>query len=500
MALQPTRMQGKEYLQPGARGETFQANLPGYRDGADRINRTNTKINVNDHDVVNIKYLLDSRLPVLFKYGYAYGYNQIVIPKGRIVAIDPTMNQVDWDMKKQHNVITLANGGTNCKLGPDGKTWIATDATLAVDANSGLVNVTAAGTKDASVETGVKLNYRFANQPIGVIERNEYSRDDDAHNGMMVGPILTDKMIELPWFSDQEKAEGNPWGSAYGALKPGDLVKSDLNGRFTKSPLSDPATLGSLTISQYEHERQQVIGQVYETSKELVPEGAAKYAQWAISDILNFEGFNPDLYRQNNRRGEDNINTSPYNSEGKYPGYPYDKAYMDSDLHMLESYRGTYDQRLQDEYRFDHGIPGLTDGYNAVKKSFENKNVAAFGSRGDSEEYVDIYVRPNDVNVDKGSLQIALGESAYVPCTLGAVLTAKIGSEEAAIAKVKYVDELQAIVVLEIIKDAADNFFAAITEKNVQVSFKYTKRGEAGVPTFMDWDGCMGSIKVLLQK
>ena len=122
MALQPTRFVGKERLQPGARGEIFQANLPGYRDGADRINRTNTKINVNDHDVPNIKYLLDDRLPVLFKYGYAFGYNQIVVPKGRIMAVDPNTSQLDFDTQKYYNVITLANGGKNVVL--DGKQWV----------------------------------------------------------------------------------------------------------------------------------------------------------------------------------------------------------------------------------------------------------------------------------------------------------------------------------------------------------------------------------------
>ena len=318
---------------------------------------------------------------------------------------------------------------------------------------------------------------------------------------MIVGPILTDKMIELPWFLVKDAAEGNPWGSAYGDFKPGDLVKSDENGRFIKSPLSDQAALATMDIATYEAERQQVMGQIYETSKDLVPAGAAKYAQWAIEDILNFEGYNPDLYRQTNRRGEDNINNSPYNPNGTYPGYPYDKAFMNNDLHMLESYRGTYDQRLQDEYRFDHGIPGLTDGYNAVVKDYEDRNVSYFGSRGEVDEYVDVYVRPLQVNVDAGSLQISLGETAYAPCTLGAVLTATINGTAEAIAKVKYVDELQSIVVLEVIKDAADTFFATVgTDAKVNVSFKYTKRGEAGVPTYLDWDGCKGMVKILLQR
>ena len=313
MALQPTRFVGKERLQPGARGEIFQANLPGYRDGADRVNRTNTKINVNDHDVPNIKYLLDDRLPVLFKYGYAFGYNQIVVPKGRIMAVDPNTSQLDFDTQKYYNVITLANGGKNVVL--DGKKWVEEPGAVTVDPNNGL----AIGPDPDKV-------YRVANVPVGVLERNEYTRDLDAHNGMIVGPILTDKMIELPWFLVKDAAEGNPWGSAYGDFKPGDLVKSDENGRFIKSPLSDQAALATMDIATYEAERQQVMGQIYETSKDLVPAGAAKYAQWAIEDILNFEGYNPDLYRQTNRRGEDNINNSPYDPTGNYPGYPYDSS------------------------------------------------------------------------------------------------------------------------------------------------------------------------------
>ena len=45
MALQPGTFQKQERLQPGADGSIFQANLPGYRDGEDRIKRTNNKLN-----------------------------------------------------------------------------------------------------------------------------------------------------------------------------------------------------------------------------------------------------------------------------------------------------------------------------------------------------------------------------------------------------------------------------------------------------------------------
>ena len=87
MALYPNSFNGQFKLQPGARGEKFKADLPGYRGNEDRINRSNIRLNTNEHDSPNIKYMFDDRLPVLFRYGYAYGYNQMVIPKGRLVAV-----------------------------------------------------------------------------------------------------------------------------------------------------------------------------------------------------------------------------------------------------------------------------------------------------------------------------------------------------------------------------------------------------------------------------
>ena len=59
MAKYPSNFQGKEFLQPGARGEVFQADLPGYRGNEDRINRTNNNLTVGRHDVPYVKYCLD---------------------------------------------------------------------------------------------------------------------------------------------------------------------------------------------------------------------------------------------------------------------------------------------------------------------------------------------------------------------------------------------------------------------------------------------------------
>ena len=542
MALHPGTFNGQEILQPGARGETFQADLPGYRTGEDRINRTNNKLNTSAHDVPNIKYQFDFRLPALFRYGFAYGFNQIVIPKGRIVAVDPYMDLVDFDSRKQHNTITLANGGVPVKLrsgeayptlsgaptdivdpgkqgtaaAAQGKEWAPVagfaalyssksfkstvkdaegkvsgavkqlqEAGLTVDPNTGRV-------KDA--EGNFVDTVRPGNFPIGMLQRNEYTRDDDALNGMMVGPVLTDAMVELPWFTFKDKAEQNPWGSAYGNIFPGALVKSDENGRIVVSPLSFEDEVENMTIAEYEAERQQVIGQIYSVNTELVPEGAAKWATWAIEDRMKFRDFNPAVWPQNNRRGEDAISNSPYHSSGEYPGYPYDKAYMDNDLHMINgngARNDVYNQRMNFEYQYENlGIPGLTDGQNVASRTYQPITVGSINRAPSDQDYIDVFFRTSEVDVY--DIQIKVGAKAAVPATVGAAI------DDTGL-KVKYADQKQGIIVIEVADRAAfETFLGEANSAEVKLGFK--KRGLAGVPTFLDWDGCVGSVKVLLTK
>lgn len=546
MALQPSNYSTQERLQPGARGEIFNPSLPGYRDGADRLNRTQNFMNVSEHDVPNIKYEFDNRLPVLFKYGFDYGFNQMVIPKGRIVAADQNMNLVDFESQKEYNTLTLANGGAPVRLRVDTdkykdssgsatalvstasqgrevmnpkKDWIPvqgmetsytnqfyrpfakpvsdsgsvaefygaaaqlTDAGYTVDAKTGKV------AKDGKTVD----NVRSGNLPLGVLQRNEYTRDEDAFNGIMPGPILTDSMIEIPWFAYKDKAEMNPWGSAYGAFTPGAMVKSDENGRFTISPLSSEAAVASMSLAEYEKERQQVVGTIYSVNKNLIPEGAAVWAEWALEDKLNWEGFNPAIYAKNNRRGEDAVNSSPFNSEGKYPGYPFDKNYLNHDLHMLASVgrRDNYDPRMNNEFRYgEMGIPGLTDGKNVAVRDVAPYKAGIIHST--TAEYIDQFFRTLDVDIDANSLQIAIGDDAFTNCIVGAELHDAF--------RVKYASELQGIITIEIFDKAKADAFLASYPNGAEVKFKYKMRGLVGVPTFMDWDGCCGSVKILLQK
>ena len=487
MALYPYSFKSKDVLQPGARGGMFiNDGIPGYRNPEERINRTNNHLEMNDHDVLNIKFGVDPRLPVLFRYGWAYGFNQIIIPKGRIVAADPHLMVLDTDTQHFHNALTMANGGVDVEL--DGKVWIETADSPKVNEQTGNFEV-----------AGNDKVYRPANKPLGIMERNEYTRDSDAFNGMMPGPIRTDALVELPWFLLQEKAEENPWGSCYGAMKPGMLVKADCNGRVCLSPLSDPEEVAGMDMATYEKERQQVLGEVYSTDQSLLPEGAARYAQWALEDRLNFHDINPYTWPNSNRRNEDVVDNVPtmYQSDFGYPGYPYDKNYMSNDLHMLASTReGMYDPRFDERHRLDRGIPGLTDGGNVIKKAYGSDQGAADIEMAGKPQLVISHVREIE-EVDKAieimlrlpdtnliDAKFALDEAAAVNIVQGA----KMGNFE-----VQYVDLHKGLFSIKQVQAAAE-------VKELAVKVEYVKAGEAGVPTNLDWDGCVGVVRILLQK
>ena len=554
MAIYPDKFETQFRDMPGMHGEVFHVDAPGYRAGEARINRTNNRLNITPHEALSQKYLLDTRLRPLFRYGFAVGYNYLTVTKGRIVAADPYRNAVDWTADKQFNTLTLANGGVpvkvrgNSDVYPTSGTAVSSgargqkaymtglewapvvgieeaykdgyfnalkdspakqmeDANLTVDNAVGDPHATG----NLKLDGVVTKDYRPANKPLGMIERNEYNRfDNDSMDGMQPGPIITDAIVELPYFAFKDKAESNPWGSVYGSVQVGDLVKSDENGRIVPSPLCVDALLEDMTPAQIERERQQVIGQIIAVNHDMVPEGGYKWATWALEDRLKYEGFAPDLYSQNNRPGEDAVASSVYQSTGRYPGYPYDSAYTEHDLHMLASNgrKDNFDKFMNAEWEYEHlGIPGLTDGYNAAVRNLENNNAAVIRPRAsENGEYIKQFVRVDPHgNIEANSLSVQLvkvdeatkAESVLVDWTNIANNTSSAQALDDAF-QVEYFSEVQGQLVISV-KNAtkADEELAG---GFVKVNLKYVKRGEAGVPTFMDWDGCVGSVKVLLQR
>lgn len=534
MALYPYTFSAQDMLQQGARGEMFvNDGIPGHRHDGQRINRSNNQLNINDHDVLNTKYGLDPRLPSLFRYGWAYGYNQIVIPKGRIVAADPHMMVMDTDTMHYHNAVTIANGGQAVRLAQtkdfqaggaladcadqaqflEGRIWVALEEGTAVDETDEFLSKFGGY---VGVDGTVRKDVRPANVPLGVLERNEYTRDKDAFNGIKFGPIRTDASIQLPWFIEGEKAKKNPWGSVIGNVKPGDLVCSDENGRFVMSPLNKRHPNHAAVMAdneQYENARQQVVGQVVETDMSLLPEGAAMYAQWALEDRLNFKDFNPYMWPTTNRAGEDFVENPPtlYQSDFRYPGYPYDRTPMTNDLHMLGGTReGLYNPRFDEKHRLDRGIPGLLDGYNAVIKAYGSDkketdttltgnplltvaHISTIAEQKviDDADRREILIPLPDTNLELAKIQIGSETAVIIPNEIVNLNTAPI---DAGKFDIVYVDLHKGQVAIKQ-KTVVDK-----AEKNVPIKVSYVKRGQAGVPTNLDWDGCKGMVRILMNR
>ena len=486
MALQPHSFSSREVLQPGARGQGFINNgIPGHRTDDTRINRTQNALLVSEHDTLNIKYALDPRLKPLFRYGWAYGYNQIVIPKGRIVAADPHLTVMDTDTLHFFNAVTLANGGKVVELDTD-NTWKVSTETFTVDTKTG---------KDQKKPETL----RDKNIPLGMIGRNEYTRNADAFNGIMPGPIWTDKLVDLPWFADKAKAVENPWGCVYGEIKPGMLLKADENGRITVSPLSMPEKTkehggcSDMGVAEYEAERQQVIGTVYATDKSLLPEGAARFAQWSLEDRKNFNDFNPYVWPNSNRTGEDFVTNPPtaYQSDFTYPGYPYDKNYISNDLHMLASSReGAIDPRLDESMRLDRGIPGLMDGGNHAAQEIgkgETLTITNIVALKDITNAQEMMIRLPETALESAKVKLDNGSAVNIVDKA----TVQIGS---ALFTVTYADMHKGLF-------AVKQTTAADKDTTCAVNVSYMKKGLiAGMPTMLDWDGCVGIASILLQK
>ena len=455
MALQPHSFSSREVLQPGARGQGFINNgIPGHRTDDVRINRTQNALIISEHDTLNIKYAMDPRLKPLFRYGWAYGYNQIVIPKGRIVAADPHLTVMDTDTFHYFNAVTLANGGKVVEL-QDDNTWKAVEDTFTVNELNG---------KDKTKPETL----RDANIPLGMLGRNEYTRNADAFNGIMPGPIWTDKLVDLPWFETKDKAEENPWGCVYGKIKPGMLLKADENGRITISPLSLP--------------------------KKTKEQGGMSDMQPAEieAERKNFNDFNPYIWPNSNRAGEDFVSNPPtaYQSDFTYPGYPYDKNYISNDLHMLASSReGAIDPRLDESMRLDRGIPGLMDGGNHAAQEIgagETLTITNVVALADITEAQEMMIRLPETALESAKVKFDSGDAVSI--AVNADITCGTGKF-----KVTYADMHKGLFAIKQTQ-AGDG-------QSHAVNISYKKKGLiAGMPTMLDWDGCVGIASILLQK
>ena len=110
-----------------------------------------------------------------------------------------------------------------------------------------------------------------------------------------------------------------------------------------------------------------------------------------------------------------------------------------------------------------------------------------------TQEYLDFNYQIPERFIEQGSVQISINNSAYTPVVKGAIIANAF--------EVVYFSETNGLIRLRVIDRAqADAIIKAAPKEEAEVKVSYSRQGLAGVPTFMDWAGCVGSVKVLLQK
>lgn len=214
----------------------------------------------------SMRYIPSPTLTTGFKYPFGGRETNVVIPKGRIVALatDETVKNPETGM--QVYPMTLANG---------------------------------------------------SNIPLGVAFTNVYELDYDAPFDMAYG-IITNDTIEVPWVTTKDEADAVQWACAWGsAFKPGDVVMPDDMGHFTKWTILTDADGNAAYepaegISENFAMLEQRVGRVYEVDTNIPPEGWLKWAELPKAGDFTDPSL-PISY--------------DYSDRDSYGGYPYDTAY-----------------------------------------------------------------------------------------------------------------------------------------------------------------------------
>ncbi|MEB2276917.1 hypothetical protein LAV82_23135 [Bacillus sp. ILBB4] len=347
----------------------FQGTAGPLKDTPDQKFRTNTKLQAGTHDSPGEKFLVDPRLPRLFRYHFG-GDGWVVIPKGRVVA--PSTNGGkdddgrfdDFDANVPYNALTLANGGKDVtEVGRDGDEYT-----------------------------------RTANKPIGVAYANLFEEFVDGFNGMQ--PTIENEIyIELPYIPAKADAEEIHWGAFYDEniarpVKAGDFVMSDENGYVIKADfeavraeIENAADLAALKVALQKESimREQVFGQVWAVETNMAPQGWLKWVGWSKEDSA-----------EDQWRTQSGATHADIGAQDGFPGYPYERSYRNVDK--------------RDNKYYPQGIPGLTNGAN-IEVPFEDEVIGQVQA-GQSGRH-DFYLLHTPAV--EGSLTLKVGNQVVTP-------------------------------------------------------------------------------------
>ena len=209
----------------------------------------------------------------------------------------------------------------------------------------------------------------------------------------------------------------------------------------------------------------------------------------AMADAYNI----PVCKFKNIKAGEDFVTNPPtaYQSDFTYPGYPYDKNYISNDLHMLASSReGAIDPRLDESMRLDRGIPGLMDGGNHAAQEIgtgETLTITHIVAPTTTDAAQEMMIRLPETALESAKVKFDGGEAVSI--VVNADITCGAGKF-----KVTYADMHKGLFALKHTAGTGDG-------QSHAVNVSYKKKGLiAGMPTMLDWDGCVGIAQILLQK
>lgn len=390
-------------------------------------NRTNTKLVSAQHDSPGEEFLVDPRLKNLFQYHFG-GNGWVVMPKGRAVAIatDHGNGFKGGQLKSQKTgklkpVLTMANGGKDVlKLDKQGKEFT-----------------------------------QAANTVIGLAAGNIYEEMFDGWNRMQP-TIENEKYVELPYLPKKEDAEKLEWGVVYDAdparaLKPGDYLVSDENGRLIKADFAKiredialAADLDALKVLLAEETRlrDQVIGQVWALETEMPMEGFLGWVGWTDEQVAEDE-----WKMRTGARGEDR------GADGDFPGYPYEQTYANFDTKTNRYY--------------PQGIPGLTNGSN-IEVQYTDEFVGYVNPGQEGRHDFRIEKAP----IVQGSYTFMYGADPIEPL---------------------HVDLVSGYVAFDAPKNDTTE------PKAITATFKATGQ-IPGVPTNADFKGSAGLVRILLSK
>jgi hypothetical protein len=433
---------------------------------ADEYNRTQTNLIKDEGDAPSGRKAVDPRLEKKFKFHFGGQNGWVVIPKGRIVAIDPDFERKSFDDEMYYNVATLANGGKKVtEANPDGEDYV-----------------------------------RAANKPAGVSTVNVYEDIDDSFRGN-VPVYYTRSNINLPYFALKADAEKTEWGSVYGPLKPGDKVMADENGRFvkwkegklkTEVKTSDASGIVDLdvaifpgeaaedfavvttadgtavTVTAVDHKAGQITVDATDTEVEVTYRSVLSNAEQIVGQVQNLNAH---------------VNDGMVNYAGWLKWVMPEGKYVDASGYRPEDlsadghpYDPQYFEGFDDKTMAPTGIPGLTDGYN-ITVPYADKPLGTIPENMAEGESFNFRVLPTETPI--------LRETVVVKFD-GVDVTADV---------VEHIDADAGLIMIKL--DAA-NATAAGETVEVTVDFS-AKQQLAGLPSQYDFSGVYGDADILLQ-